>query len=66
VILLGLSAELMPHGPEDNDTQLANHRRLVAMAIGRARNTVVLTYKPGEESRVIGLLDPTTHDIVQL
>jgi DNA helicase IV len=66
VILLGLSAELMPHGPEDNDTQLANHRRLVAMAIGRARNSVVLTYKPGEESRVVGLLDSATYETVHL
>jgi hypothetical protein len=56
----------MPHGPEDNDTQLANHRRLVAMAIGRARNTVVLTYKPGEQSRVEQLLDPATYEIVEL
>lgn len=60
VVLLGLAAEQMPHGPEENDTQLNNHRRLVAMAIGRARKTVALTYKPGEESRVIHLLDPDT------
>lgn len=66
VVMLGLSAELMPHGPEDNDTQLANHRRLVAMAIGRARKTVVLTYKPGEESRIVGLLDPETYETVDL
>ena len=66
VILLGLSAELMPHGPEANDTQLANHRRLVAMAIGRARNTVALTYKPGEETRVVELLDPATYETVEL
>lgn len=66
VILLGLSAELMPHGPEDNDTQLATHCRLVAMAIGRARETVVLTFKPGEESRVVDRLDPATYDIVRM
>lgn len=66
VIVLGLSAELMPHGPEDNDTQLANHRRLVAMAIGRARKSVALTYKPGEESRVVHLLDPATFEVVHM
>lgn len=64
VILLGLSAELMPHGPEANDTQLANHRRLVAMGIGRARKSAAITYKPGEESRVIELLDPATYDAI--
>lgn len=61
VVILGLAAEQMPHGPEENDTQLANHRRLVAMAIGRARKTVALTYKAGEESRVVDLLDPASY-----
>jgi superfamily I DNA/RNA helicase len=66
VIVLGMAAEQMPHGPEENDTQMANHRRLVAMAIGRARKTVALTYKPGEESRIVDLLDPDTFDAVDL
>jgi superfamily I DNA/RNA helicase len=66
VIILGLAAEQMPHGLEENDTQLANHQRLVAMAIGRARATVAITYKPGEESRVVHLLDPDTYDTVEL
>ena len=64
VVLLGLSAELMPHGSEENDTQLLTHRKLVAMAIGRARRSVMLTYKPGEESRVVDLLDPDTYEEV--
>jgi superfamily I DNA/RNA helicase len=66
VFILGLAAEQMPHGPEENDTQLNNHRRLVAMAIGRARKTVTLTYKPGEESRVVHLLDSDTYVGVDL
>jgi superfamily I DNA/RNA helicase len=66
VVVLGLAAELMPHGPEDNDTQLANHRRLVAMGIGRARKSVAVTYKPGEESAVVGLLNSETYDVVDL
>jgi superfamily I DNA/RNA helicase len=61
VFILGLAAKQMPHGPEENDTQLNNHRRLVAMAIGRARSSVTLTYKPGEESKVVHLLDPDTY-----
>lgn len=61
VVILGLAAVHMPHGREENDTQMANHRRLVAMAIGRARRTVALTYKPGEESKVVGLLDTATY-----
>jgi len=61
VFILGLAGKQMPHGPEENDTQLNNHRRLVAMAIGRARKSVTLTYKPGEESQVVNLLDPATY-----
>jgi superfamily I DNA/RNA helicase len=66
VVLLGLNAELMPHGSEENDTQLLTHRKLVAMAIGRARKGVILTYKPGEESRVVDLLDPDTYEEVDV
>jgi superfamily I DNA/RNA helicase len=65
VVLLGLAADHMPHGLGENDTQMSNHRRLVAMAVGRARRTVALTYKPGEESHVIDLLDPSTCEVVQ-
>ncbi|HET8955687.1 MAG TPA: 3'-5' exonuclease [Solirubrobacterales bacterium] len=66
VFILGLAARQMPHGPEENDTQLNNHRRLVAMAIGRARKTVALTYKPGEESQVVHLLDPSTYRAIDV
>jgi hypothetical protein len=53
----------MPHGDADDDTQLALHRRLLAMAIGRARRTVMITYKPGTEPTVISLLDPETFEV---
>jgi len=39
-------------------------RRLVAMAVGRARKTVSVGYKPGEQSTVIDLLDPDTYTLV--
>lgn len=60
VIILGLAAKQLPHGVDADDTQFVTHRRLVAMGCGRARKTLALTYKPGEESRVIDLLDPQT------
>lgn len=66
VVLLGLNAELMPHGEEETDTQLSNHRRLVAMAIGRARKTVALAYKADDASRVISYLDSGTFDGIKL
>jgi superfamily I DNA/RNA helicase len=61
VVIAGLEDEHMPHGEEEDDTQLAIHRRLLAMAIGRARRTVCLTYKPETEPDVVRLLDPTTY-----
>lgn len=63
VVILGLEDRHMPHGDADDDTQLALHRRLLAMAIGRARRTVMITYKPGTEPTVISLLDPETFEV---
>lgn len=65
VLLPGLSQQVTPHGPEDGDANLDRLRRMLGMAIGRARSTVMLGYKPGEESSLIGLLDPKTYDLVE-
>ena len=64
VLLPGLSQEVTPHGEEAGDGQLDSLRRLVAMGIGRAAKTVLLGYKPGEQSTLIEFLDPTTYDLV--
>ena len=66
VVLLGLNTELMPHGSEQNDSQLDNHRRLVAMAIGRARKTVMLSFRPDAASSVIDFLDAGTFERIDL
>jgi superfamily I DNA/RNA helicase len=67
VIVLGLNGgELMPHGEGEDDAQLANHRRLVAMGIARARQSVAVTYKPEEASKVIEFLDPGTYERIEL
>ena len=66
VLMPGLNHEVTPHGDEDGDGALDALRRLVAMGIGRARNTVTLGYKPGEESTLISLLDPETYDFVEV
>jgi superfamily I DNA/RNA helicase len=64
VVIIGLNRELLRHGDEQNDSQLDNHRRLLAMAIGRARKSVILGVKPGEESTLFDFLDPETFDRV--
>lgn len=66
VVLLGLASEQLPHGLDEEDAQMTTYQRLIAMAIGRARRTVTVTYKPGEEPRVIDLLDPATFEVIDL
>lgn len=60
VVILGVSAQVTPHGTEEDDTDLEALRRLMAMGVGRARKTVTVGYKPGEASTLIGYLDPST------
>jgi superfamily I DNA/RNA helicase len=62
VIIIGLNAEITPHGTEEEDDRLAKLRRLLAMGIGRARNSVVVGYKPEDASRLIKYLDPSTYE----
>ena len=57
--------EVTPHGPETGDADLERLRRMLAMAVGRARNSVMVGYKPGEESSLIGLLDPSTYKLIE-
>jgi superfamily I DNA/RNA helicase len=67
VVVLGLNGgELMPHGESEDDAQLANHRRLVAMGIARARQSVAVTYKAEEASKVIEFLGPGTYERIEL
>ena len=58
VVILGFNAEVVQHGDEDDDVRLDGQRRLLAMAVGRARASVVLGYKPSDASRLIEFLDP--------
>ena len=59
------ASSVTPHGPEDGDADLERLRRMLAMAVCRARNSVMVGYKPGEESSLIGLLDPSTYKLIE-
>ena len=65
VLLPGLSRKVTPHGPEEGDADLERLRRMLAMAVCRARDSVMIGYKPGEESSLIGLLDPSTYKLIK-
>lgn len=67
VLMPGLNAEATPqHGDEDGDGSLDSLLRLVAMGVGRARKTVALGYKPGEESAATRFMDRATYDLVEV
>lgn len=66
VIILGYNAEVVPHGEEQGDSLLETHRRLLAMAVGRARRSVVLGYKPADASRLIDFLERGSYEGIEV
>lgn len=66
VIVLGYNAEVVWYREEENDSSIDLHRRLLAMAVGRARKGVVLGYKPSEAVRLVELLDSDTYEAIDL
>lgn len=61
VVILGLNGEVTEHGPEEGDGNLETLRRLLAMGIGRAQQTVTIGYKPSDASTLISYLEPGTY-----
>lgn len=66
VFILGLSGETTPHGADERDDQLWVLRRLLAVAVARARKRVVIGYKAGEQSELVRFFAPGTFDQVDL
>ncbi|OWB27097.1 hypothetical protein XocBAI21_16510 [Xanthomonas oryzae pv. oryzicola] len=66
VFILGLSSETTPHGDEDHDDQLWVLRRLLAVAVARARKQVFIGYKIGEQSELVKFFTPHTFQEVDL
>ena len=61
VIILGLSNQTTTHAEENIDDQFLVLRKLLAMAIARAKKGVFLGYKPGEESDLMQFLEEGTY-----
>jgi superfamily I DNA/RNA helicase len=66
VIILGLNQQVTPHGADDGDSQFETLRRLVAMGLGRAKQTVTLGFKPAEASDLVKLMAPGTYERVNV
>ena len=61
VFIIGLSEETTPYGDEENEDKVFVLRRLLAVAIARARKAVIVGYKPGEESKLISYFENGTY-----
>ncbi len=60
VFILGFNDENMPHADAEMDDEVFVLRKLLAVAVARARKAVILGYKPGEESRLVQYFAPGT------
>lgn len=60
VFILGFNDENMPHADAEMDDEVFVLRKLLAVAVARARKAVILGYKPGEESRLVQHFSPGT------
>lgn len=66
VIILGLNNRNTPHGDGEGDNGQLVLRRLLAMAITRARQTALLGYKPSEASKLVKFFKAGTYESVEL
>jgi superfamily I DNA/RNA helicase len=66
VIILGLNAETLQHGSDEEDDRLVMLRRLLAMGVGRARKAVILGYNPDDTSKLISYFDPATYESIDV
>jgi superfamily I DNA/RNA helicase len=66
VFMIGLARDHASYGVGKDDDRYDAHRRLVAMGVGRARQTVVLGTKPGEDLPLLGAIAPAVIERVRL
>ena len=66
VIIIGFNQENTHFGDEERTDQIQVLRRLLAVAVARARKQVIVGYKPGEESRLTDYFDAKTYEAVHL
>lgn len=60
VFIVGIDAQSMPNDTDEDYDQLIKLRRLLAMGIGRSRNSVIIGCKEGAY-RLLQYLDPATY-----
>ncbi|WP_040474217.1 3'-5' exonuclease [Marinobacter algicola] len=60
VFVLGINDEVMPSWEDENDDRMILSRKLLAMAVGRAKISVTLGYKKDDASQIIEYIKPNT------
>lgn len=66
VVIIGLNRRLLYQGTDPEDARVETLRRLLAMAIGRARLSVTLGFKADEEPQLVSFLTPETYTVKAL
>jgi len=66
VFILGLNDNVTQHGADDVDDQIIVLRKLLAMAISRAKKNVFIGYKDSEKSDLISYFSDDTFELVIL
>lgn len=64
VIMLGLNAEVVQHNDE-TDGAFENVQRLFAMAVGRAKTSLIFGYKPEDAPSLVKLVKKSTYELVK-
>lgn len=66
VIILGYNQENTQFGDENESDRIRVQRRMLAVAVARARKHVVIGYKPSEKSQLTRFFNDNTFDLVEL
>lgn len=66
VLMLGLTSQVVSYGEELDDDRQESFRRLLAMAIGRARDTVTLGSKLSEELDIVARVPDNILRVIDL
>jgi superfamily I DNA/RNA helicase len=66
VVIIGFNQENTAFGEEEETDQVRVLRRLLAVAVARARKHVIVGYKPGEESRLTDYFENGTFEEIIL
>ncbi|RDH90011.1 MAG: hypothetical protein DIZ77_01970 [endosymbiont of Seepiophila jonesi] len=66
VVIIGLDRDITDRDYGEDDDRMVTLRRLLAMAIGRAKHSVILGYKPESASRLVEYLDEDSFKEIEL